>query len=154
MPITGKIVLNGDGFLETAWGQLSAEDVIGFLDAILASPPVPDPYFVLLDYSRVKDITGSINEVRAIVHRSEQLRKQTNRRCVLAVIATRPVVYGLARMWQVLAEFKTGWYINVFRDRDEALDWLQREVQLRHQFTLPPPAEWLPPEPDSASPLP
>jgi hypothetical protein len=154
VPINGQIVLNGDGFLETAWGQLSAEDVISFLDGILASPPVPDPYFVLLDYSKVKDITGSITEVRAVVQRSEQLKKQTKRRCVLAVIATKPVVYGLSRMWQVLAEFKTGWYINVFRDRDEALAWLQHEVQLRHQVTLPPPAEWLPPEAEQASPLP
>jgi hypothetical protein len=47
----------------------------------------------------------------------------------------------------MFVEFPTGWHIRVFYQRDEALAWLQSEVHLRHQYALPPPAEWLPPEP-------
>ena len=147
MPIIGQIVLNGDGFLEIASGVITGHEVLRFLDDLLESPTMPNPYFVFLDYSKVEAVKASIHEVREVAMKGRLLMPRSRRTSVFAVIASKPIVFGLARMWQMFVEFPTGWHIRVFYQREEALAWLQSEVHLRHQYALPPPAEWLPPEP-------
>jgi hypothetical protein len=41
-----------------------------------------------------------------------------------AILASSSLVYGLARMFQILREMKGEEGIRVFRDRDEALAWV------------------------------
>ena len=41
-----------------------------------------------------------------------------------AFIISGNFAYGMTRMWQIITEEKAPMEINIFKDRDEALDWL------------------------------
>ena len=45
----------------------------------------------------------------------------------LVVIARLPAMFGMARMWEALSH-RTGWRIMVVQTREEAVEWLRREV--------------------------
>jgi hypothetical protein len=45
----------------------------------------------------------------------------------IVVIASQPLVFGMARMWEALAH-QTGWRIRIVQTRDEAIDWLRSQV--------------------------
>lgn len=50
---------------------------------------------------------------------------------VVAIITPQDHAFGIARMWQALAE-KNGWTSRVFRTQPEALAWLRHELAARH----------------------
>lgn len=53
---------------------------------------------------------------------------RVNPDAVIAIIADQDLIYGLSRMFQVLAE-ETGWEIEIFRLRDDAEAWIKKRVK-------------------------
>jgi len=80
---------------------------------------------VLLDFTEVRDIACTGDVVRELGRTA-----RAGARVRLAIVATRPAVFGMARMFQTLAqEHLTD--LEVCRDVDEALAWLGAAARTR-----------------------
>jgi hypothetical protein len=87
------------------------------------SDPDFDPSFSQLgDLSAVTGIDITADEVRIVAETS--MFSLTARR---ALVGDSPEVYGLARMFSILRDFRGDREIRVFRSRKEALAWLLLE---------------------------
>jgi hypothetical protein len=85
-----------------------------------AFPDVPEGTLELLDLSGTTEARISNTELRRV---SDVDRKRPDRVERMAILATRDVAFGLARMYQMLTEgMRTE--VAVFRDHDEAMAWL------------------------------
>jgi hypothetical protein len=86
----------------------------------LMSDPDFDPQFSLLaDCSAVTHVDLTAGEVRALADMSPF--DLTARR---AIVAKKDVVYGLARMFEIVRSLRGDQHIHVFRNCNEALAWL------------------------------
>jgi hypothetical protein len=86
----------------------------------MMSDPDFDPQFSMLaDCSAVTYVDLTAGEIRALADVSPF--NLTARR---AIVARKDVVYGLARMFEIVRSLRGDQYIRVFRNRNEAVSWL------------------------------
>jgi hypothetical protein len=83
--------------------------------------------FALIDLTGVTDFALSAAEIRAVAERAGAFGPATGTPADaplrIAVVAAQDVGYGLARMWETLAEPRPV-HTAVFRSRAKALGWL------------------------------
>lgn len=80
----------------------------------------------VVDFTKVTELRVSAAEAQAIAE-EDRLTAALTPDVAVAVIAPQDHVFGMARMWETLAE-STGWTTRVFRDRDEAVAWLREQL--------------------------
>lgn len=106
-------------------GVVTANDVIGHLDALAADERYVAPMKKLVDYSSIESIMQSHEEVTAIAQKKEALSKKfAGEQC--AFVSPADLTFGITRVHQALVnntDFRTG----VFRSIEEALKWLDPE---------------------------
>jgi hypothetical protein len=86
----------------------------------MMSDPDFDPQFSMLaDCSAVTHVDLTAGEIRVLADMSPF--DLTGRR---AIVARRDVVYGLARMFEIVRSLRGDQHIRVFRNCNEALAWL------------------------------
>ncbi|HKV42122.1 MAG TPA: hypothetical protein VJX67_23150 [Blastocatellia bacterium] len=77
----------------------------------------------IVDLSDVTELAMTPEDIRGIVTQHTRTAALM-RRGAFAIVAPKDVVFGFARMWQVMVE-RTGWETQVFRSRAEADAWIQ-----------------------------
>jgi hypothetical protein len=122
MPITYHIDSARNLVVTHAVGVLTDEDVLRHKHRLAADPDFTAGMCELSDVRGVTDLRITPEGVRAMVSTdvSHASRLQAHK---LAIVAAEDVVFGMARMYEVLAE-RHGPSVGVFRDVLEAARWL------------------------------
>lgn len=124
MPATLTAVENGRGFRLTGTGVLTGPELIAIKLGLEANPvTTPALAFWLVDLSRVTELQMSSQEVQSLVEIDRRLARLMPS-AVVAVVAPADAVFGMARMWEIMAE-GIGWPTGVFRDPGEADAWVR-----------------------------
>jgi hypothetical protein len=108
-------------------GVLKGQEIIDATISLLTTEDrVRDIAFGLVDLVDVTRAEITTDELRQIADADKRLA-QLAPRVVLAVIAPSDLVYGLARMWEMLVE-ETGWTTVIVRSRAEADAWVKTKL--------------------------
>jgi hypothetical protein len=86
--------------------------------------------FVLCDFSSAESVDISSEDIQRIVDQ-DKAAMADHPRVLEAVVASKSLVYGLARMWQMRVD-EARPHTGVLRTRDEALQWFRA-----HGVSLP-----------------
>ena len=82
--------------------------------------------YSLSDYSAVTEVDVSNASIQALAELCIQASK-INPYPVVAIVAPSDLAFGLARMTETLIS-ETYWKTEVFRSRQEAVEWIKKEV--------------------------
>ena len=118
MPATFEIDPQRRLVTSRLWGAVTDREVFDHNSRLREDPRFNPAYQQLTDLSGVTEIgvsTGTINQTSL-----DQFFEPGTRR---AIVATSDAVFGMARMFALRAE-SVGQTIQVFRDEQQARDWL------------------------------
>ena len=121
MPITYEIDRSRNLIRTTCFGTVRLPDVMAHFDALQRDPDRPDRLDVLLDLRDI-DAPPAAPQLQAVADRVSLVDGLVFGAC--AILATRETVFGMARMFEVLARpyFAA---IKTFRDVAAAEEWLE-----------------------------
>ena len=88
--------------------------------------------YSLCDYTEVTKFDIPTQDIQIVVNLSINASK-ANQDVVVAIVAHKDLIYGLGRMYEVLAE-ETGWEIMISRSMDEAKAWIKKRVKEKHRI--------------------
>ena len=128
MPVTVTDTDGGLGNILRAWGHISGPEFVKAMSDHYAQPGEKfGAYrYGLSDFSEVASFGLSGEGVRSVARMSVDLARE-HPDPVVTVIAPRDMIYGLARMFEILSN-EAEWEISVFRDRSEAVAWTRDRV--------------------------
>ena len=124
MPVTYIINKPGEFIHTRCVGETTIEEVIGHFETLVQDPDCPERLDVLLDLSEVASIPESEQLWTISDKIAETLIRVQFGRC--AIVAIRPVLFGMMRMFQAFAEDHFSG-VCVFKNEDEARNWLAKE---------------------------
>jgi hypothetical protein len=119
MPAFYKIDKEHRIVLSTGSGIFDLADALTHQDQILADPDFDPRYSQLLDFAHVTKLDLSTTDVRKLAERA--VFWPTSSRAIL--VAT-DLGQGLARLFKMLREGAGEKGIRIFRDLDDALEWI------------------------------
>jgi hypothetical protein len=122
MPLTWAIDREAGIVRVTAQGQVSLEHERDSLLRILAHPDHTPGLGILLD-NRERRPAATPDHVRAMAGVVSEVPDRLGR-MKLAIVVSRDVSFGMARMFAILSEAST-MRTSIFRDVDEAEAWLR-----------------------------
>jgi hypothetical protein len=120
MPITYEIDAPRGRIRTACVGVVTLPQVMAHFDALQRDPSRPDRLDVLLDLTEI-ETPPQAPQIRAVADRVGFLENLVFGPC--AIVADREVVFGMARMFEVLARGHFA-AIRTFRRRAEAEEWL------------------------------
>jgi hypothetical protein len=124
MPFSTELVDDGRRLLFTGSGLLTGREIIESKTALLAEGArLHEVNQSLVDLVAVSVLQMTTEEVRTLAGVDRQLASFIPV-VVIAVVAPSDHVFGVARMWEVMAQ-SPGWRTAVFRTRPEADAWLR-----------------------------
>lgn len=130
MPMEVHNLDGGLGNLIRGWGVLESHE---YLDALRPHVTRDEAEFKRFRYSVVDltEVTDARLSAAAIKEAAELCRwaAKLNPDGVVALVTSSQVLFGLARMWETLAE--GAWETRVFRARDEAESWIRERCAKR-----------------------
>lgn len=134
MPAELSHASDGAGLVITGHGIFSGDDILGIKREYerSASDPGSVEYW-LVDLRRVTGLEIQTDEIKELVEIDRRLAKRMPRAAV-AVVAPLDAVYGIARMWEIMAD-GIGWPTGVFRDFNDAELWVH--ARMAHISALP-----------------
>jgi len=103
------------------WGVLTEEDLRALYEKIRTDPAFEPTFCQLCDLREVTKITTTADALRSLAQ--TYTFSPGSRR---AFVVGRAVDFGLARMFQAYSEVE-GQTVEVFREMDDALEWLGLE---------------------------
>lgn len=119
MPIDYRI----DDSQKTVWtvsdGQVTDVDLLGMYSRMRADVGFRADYNELCDFTSASDVQISTHVVRRLALETPFAGEARH-----AIVASGPVVYGLARMYQAYVESGGQDRVRVFTDLKAAADWL------------------------------
>jgi hypothetical protein len=124
MPAFYKIDKEHRVVLSTASGVFDLTEALAHQDQLLADPDFSPDYSQLLDFSQVTSMQINADDVRRLAER--HVFWPCARR---AILVTRDLEFGFARMFQMLRENAGEKGIRVFRNLDDALKWIFAEAK-------------------------
>lgn len=105
----------------TVQGTPKVSDIRHTIEALLDHPDHLDGMDEIWDF-REASLTFSANELEDLAlfvnQHLDKLARHT------ALVVSKDLEYGIARMWSAYAEAKAPQVRHIFRDMEEALDWL------------------------------
>lgn len=111
-------------YKETGVVWITASDVLTYEDFRTINWPGMSPGTLqVLDTRDVTSFELDSSEIRSIARNESEEDLPVSR---MAIVTGAEVAYGLARMFQILAE-DASYEVTVFRDVDDALAWLDIE---------------------------
>jgi hypothetical protein len=119
MPATYRIDRARGRIFTTLEGVITDQELIVFQQKLFADSDFEPTYSQLADCDGVTRFDVSVQTIRAVA--IPNLFAKGSR---LAIVAKLDVVYGMARMFQLLRE-GIAEEVRVFRDLDEANRWLE-----------------------------
>jgi len=127
MPVETHYVDMGKGAYKHAYGVLTSTDIL--VTGLLQSQDVENTRqlkYLLYDFTDVTEVRVGHEVVSQLVELNRKTASHSQG-TFAAVVAPNPLLFGLARSWQTLvADF--GWITQVFHQREEALDWLRKQL--------------------------
>ena len=122
MPYTLEVDIGRQRVLFEATGSFPQVEALSAIHAMVGHPEFRPGFDALVDLTAVEDIPLSGADIRQKVRVDTDLMPKLGS-ARWAFVATRDVVYGLARMYQVLME-GTSIEVQTFRDLEMAEAWL------------------------------
>jgi hypothetical protein len=119
MPAFYKIAKERRVVLSTASGVFALGDALAHQDQILADPEFDPRYSQLLDLTHVTKIELSTEDVRKLAERAVFWPTASR-----AILVTNELGHGLARLFKMLREDAGEKGIRIFRNLDDALEWI------------------------------
>lgn len=119
MPAAYKIDKEKRLVLTTAWGVISFSDMVAHKDKLLSDPDFERTYSQIIDLTQITEFALSNEDIRAFANFS--VFSPESRR---AIIAPGDLKFGMARMFATLRELQGEKGIGVFRELEQALDWV------------------------------
>jgi hypothetical protein len=86
--------------------------------------------YSLNDWTAVAEVevsSGAIAQIADLCKNAATI----NPDLVVTHSSNQAITYGLSRMWEILAD-ETKWEIMVFRNREDAEDWIRQKVKEKH----------------------
>ena len=120
MPITYRIERERSRIVTTCSGNVTLPEVMAHFDELQRDPECPPRLHVLLDLTEETSLPMA-PQIQAAADRVGLVTHVVFEAC--AVVATREALYGMARMFEVLARGHFA-AIRTFRGRQEAEEWL------------------------------
>lgn len=102
----------------TGAGVLTREDLVANEDKLLKDPDFDPTFSQIVDFTQVSQVDVKPEDILFLAERNIFSPKSHR-----AVIAGNDLVYGLARMYEMIRDSKGETEVRVFRDRDEAIAW-------------------------------
>jgi hypothetical protein len=118
MPAGYKIDLERSLVLSRGWGVLTDRELLAHVRALIADPRFARNFCQLGDLRDVTDVQITAATIREMV-RLNPFWAGARR----ALVVTSDVVYGMARMYQILRDESPD-ELEIFRKMDGALQWL------------------------------
>ncbi len=119
MPAFYKIDKENRLVMTTGSGTLTMAEAIAHQEKLQRDPEFEPTYAQLIDFSHVTKIELNAEDVHRLAQ--ESIFSPTSRR---AILVANDTAYGLARMFEILRETAGDTGIEVYRNLDEALDWV------------------------------
>ncbi len=135
MPIQVRYLDNGIGIMFIGEGIVTGEDVINANKITFASEEKMKNYkYGFIDYSNALHFDASEDDAEIIANQDLEASKFIPD-AILAILAKKDLVFGLNRMWEMIAE-NAGlqWETMVFRDREKAELWIKDRI--RDKFNI------------------
>jgi len=128
MPIRIEIRQAGAGVILDWSGSLKLSDFHEVQTRFLtSSEKLKQVKYILVDLTFVDTLNVPYRDMELIAQGDMRLAQNATPGVLFAVAAPRDLGFGLARMWQVLAE-KTKWETMVLRSRAEAEAWIRERA--------------------------
>jgi hypothetical protein len=105
-------------------GEVTFSEILDHFRLLERDPGRPDHLDVLLDLGALESLPLP-GQLRRVSHEIEQIQP-TVRFGACAIVATKDIVFGLARMFVVFAEGRFR-VMQVFRDAENAEAWLEAQ---------------------------
>ena len=122
MPVSFKIDKERKLVICTVFGELVDADGPTGQRLLLEDPDFDPSFSQLLDLTQVTKVDMDAETVRTLA-RTSVFSSDARR----ALVANSAVLFGFARMFELLREPVGGAPVQVFRSREEALHWLLEE---------------------------
>ena len=119
MPALYKIDKERRLVMSTGWGVLTLADSLAHQRKLLKDPDFDPSYSQLLDVTHVTDVDLSIEDIRGLA--VTKVFSADSRR---AILVNNDLQFGLSRMFEVFREGMGETGIRVFRNLEEALEWI------------------------------
>lgn len=104
------------------FGAISGQEILSVGQQLILDPNWENGFRVLFDYSDVTNINIDSSDIRRIVAQ-DQTNLSAFNHCRIAVVAPHDLVFGMARMWELLSE-NNNLTAAIFRDSLSAMAWL------------------------------
>ena len=114
-----------DAIFEVATsGDANLQGFIDYVKVILEHEEWKPGGRILSDHTELNSGPLTVDDVRGIAYLASKYNEKFGN-AKLATVVSRDLEYGMARMWEVYVESED-WHVSekLFRDRDEALAWL------------------------------
>ena len=110
------------------WGKADADGYAATTADIVSLPDWKAGMPILIDFEDL-DLTGvTLEDVRAFARGSAQYRKELGH-CLCAVVNSKRLDFGLARMWQVFMNMITNVEVAVFFNIEDAKSWIEENMK-------------------------
>ena len=120
MPINYRIDGERSRIVTTCSGDVTLPEVMAHFDQLQKDPAVTPRLNVLLDLTQQASVPVA-RQIQAAADRVGLVNNIVFEAC--AIVASREALYGMARMFEVLARGHFS-VLRTFRDRTEAEEWL------------------------------
>lgn len=111
-------------------GAIGDEHLLDVFESMLAQPTYVRDADDLVDLTRVTRIDVTVEGLRRLIGKLVDSEEGAVAKRV-ALVAPSNVVYGVARMYQMMRGDRTAQTLHVFRERQEAEAWLDTEPEQR-----------------------
>jgi len=122
MPLFNKIDKERRLVISTACDVLTMADALAHQKQILSDPDFDPSFSQLADFTHVTRFDLGMDDIRMLAQKS--IFSPASRR---AFVVKGDLAYGLARMFEILRETMGEQGIGVFRNLDDALEWVLSE---------------------------
>ncbi|MGH9741812.1 MAG: hypothetical protein ACRD51_05605 [Candidatus Acidiferrum sp.] len=119
MPAFYKIDKERKVVLSSGTGVFTKEDALSHQDRLVADPDFDSSYSQLLDFTHITRIDLTATDVQHLALRN--IFSPQSRR---AILVPTDLGFGLGRMFEILRENAGEQGIRIFRNLEEALDWV------------------------------
>ncbi|MGC1619940.1 MAG: hypothetical protein WA765_15735 [Candidatus Acidiferrum sp.] len=119
MPAFYKIDKERRLVMSSGTGVFNKEDALSHQNRLLADPDFDPSYSQLLDFTHVAKIDLTAADIRLLAVRNIFLSESRR-----AFLVPNDLAFGLGRMYEILREAAGERGIRIFRNLEEALDWV------------------------------
>ncbi len=106
-------------------GVVTGRDLIEANEILYDPDLLGETRYHVADLAAVERFDVSSEEIRTLAAQ-DVAAASVNPRLIVAVVGSEDIVFGMSRMWQIIAELQEGSLITcaVFRTFDEAMVWI------------------------------